>query len=158
MTGHSTRPPKGDDFGILSRDLPFMARTLQSLLRPEGHAIRQALDLEAGVIGVLSVIWLNPGISQNDLATSVVLKKSAVTALVKHLEERGLVARERSQQDRRQNALTLTADGHTLIAKIREHTEALNDRLFENVSAAERETFFAVMDKVVQNLLAGSDR
>ncbi len=74
MTGHSTRPPKGDDFGILSRDLPFMARTLQSLLRPEGHAIRQALDLEAGVIGVLSVIWLNPGISQNDLATSVVLK------------------------------------------------------------------------------------
>ena len=158
MTGHSTRPPKGDDFGILSRDLPFMARTLQSLLRPEGHAIRQALDLEAGVIGVLSVIWLNPGISQNDLATSVVLKKSAVTALVKHLEERGLVARERSQQDRRQNALTLTADGHTLIAKIREHTEALNDRLFENVSAVERETFFAVMDKVVQNLLAGSDR
>lgn len=152
MSSQDNRPAQNSDLGYLSKDLPFMARTLQSLLRPEGQKIRDALDIENGVIGVLLTIWLNPGISQNDLATSVVLKKSAVTALVKMLETRGLVDRQRNEQDRRSNLLTLTTQGHALIADIRNHTKALNDRAFDGVQDQDRQTFFAVMDRVVKNL------
>lgn len=146
---------QGGDLGPLSRDLFYMSRTLQSLLRPEGQAVRAGLEIEPGVIGVLSIIWLNPGISQNDLARSLVLKKSAITALVTRLEARGLIARERTAEDRRINALTLTAAGHALIARIRARTEAVNDRLFDGIAPRDRERFFAVMAAVIANLDRG---
>lgn len=152
MTKPDDKAPTKEHLGLMSRDLPFMVRALQSLLRPEGEKIRTALDIEAGTIGVLSIIWLNPGISQNDLAKSIVLKKSAVTALVQKLEDRGLILRQRNPKDRRINDLTLTTDGHALIAKIRVETQTLNDRIFAGIDHAEREQFFATLEKVVENL------
>lgn len=68
--------------GYLSRDLTFMTRVLRAHVRwanTNGSDENSALGSDAAV---LSVIGLNPGISQNDLASAVVLKKSAVTKLV----------------------------------------------------------------------------
>ena len=133
----------------MARDMPFMMRTLQALMRPEGQAIRSEVDLPPGAIGVLAVIWLNPGISQNELAGAVALKKSAVTKLVTDLEARGILVRERVSQDRRMNALTLSHEGQVLIGRIRRLTQAWNDRLFSDVASADRETFFRVLETIL---------
>ncbi len=133
------------ELGPLAHDLMFMIRNMQTLLRPEAQAVRGALNLEPGVIGVLSIVWLNPDISQNDLAASLVLKKSAVTKLVKSLEADGLLTRRKVSADRRRNALTLTSDGHALISEMRGLTDALHDRLFDGVAEDDRAAFFRVM-------------
>ena len=142
------------ELGPMARDLLFMLRTLQSLTRAEGQSLREALDVEPGVIGVLSVIWLNPGISQNDLAATVALKKSAVTKVVTGLESRGLLSRQRVSADRRMNALTLTTEGHALIARMREMTQSWNDRMFADVAPDDRETFFRVLETLVAGYAA----
>lgn len=134
----------GIHLGPLKDDLFFVVRNLQAALRTESDAIRAALGLENGVIGLLSVVWMNPGISQNDLAASLALKKSSVTRLVTRLEGQGLVAREKVDADRRVNALMLTADGHALIARARELTDAVHARVFDGIPPADRATFFRV--------------
>lgn len=138
--------------GWLQRDLMFLVRSLRYLLRPRGEALRLGAGLEAGEIGILSVIGLNPGVSQNDLAASVVLKKSAVTRIVQNLERRGLIRRDRSQADRRANCLTLTRDGAALVDSVRAATQAMQDDWFADVPPAEREVFFAVLNRLVERL------
>lgn len=65
--------------GPLARDLSFATRALRAHLR--GHNVRvfEEHDVPQGGIALISLIGLNPGVSQKDLAGAVVLKKSALT-------------------------------------------------------------------------------
>lgn len=141
----------------LRRDLLFLTRSLRYLLRPQGEALRRQAGLEAGEIGILAVVGLNPGISQNDLAAAVVLKKSAVTRIVQALEARGLIARARSASDRRVNRLTLTPTGESVIGGVRQATQALQDDWFDGIPAAQRAAFFGVLVQLVERLAASAD-
>ena len=134
--------------GPLTEDLPFMIRNLNAMLRPVGAAIREPLDLEAGSIGVLFLVWVNPGVSQNDLAENLAMKKSAITKLVKELETQGHLERSRHQGDRRVNSLTLTAKGHRLVASIREISVPLNKTLTAHLSKDEHDLFVRVLSKL----------
>lgn len=156
MSSNDQMGPADVELGPLTGDLHFMVRTLQSLLRPEGRALREAVEVEPGVIGVLLIVWLNPGMSQRDLAASVVLKKSSVTALVKKLEAAGLLERNRVNDDRRTNALTLTGEGHALVARVRALSEAAQDQLFAGISVSDRDTFFRVAVELMHRLAASN--
>lgn len=138
--------------GPLAKDLPFMVRNLHSMLRSVGASIRGPLNLESGSIGILSLIWVNPGISQNDLAENLAMKKSAVAKLVKSLEAQGCLARERLPGDRRMNAITLTSKGHAMIASIRQLSAPLNDEMVEGFSEDDLEAFFRVLEKLHNRL------
>ncbi len=140
--------------GPLAQDLPFMFRNLHSMLRSIGASIRGPLDLESGSIGILCLIWVNPGISQNDLAENLAMKKSAIAKLVKSLEAQGLIDRERVSGDRRMNAITLTSDGHKLVASIRELSVPLNEAVMVGISQDEIEVFFRVLEKLHASLAA----
>ena len=150
-------PPSGPSpiiLGPLAEDLPFMIRNLHALLRPVGHIVRDPLGIESGSIGILSMVWVNPGISQNDLAANLAMKKSAIAKLVKSLEQDGLLDRTRVPGDRRMNALTLTAQGHQMVGQIRRLTQALNDDLARDIPAHDREVFFRVLEKLHASLAA----
>ena len=67
--------------GWLAGDLPFLTRSLRYLLRAPSDDLRAEFGLDAGDVGVLAVVDTNPGVTQNDLAASLVLKKSAVASL-----------------------------------------------------------------------------
>lgn len=134
-----------------------MLRNLQALLRPEGQSIRDAMGIEGGGIGVLGLIWINPQISQNDLAGCLALRKSAVTKVVVSLEAQGLVRRTRAPGDRRTNALTLTEAGQEKIAIFRRLSLAMHERLFEGIGEADQECFFRVLATLYARLSAGME-
>nr|WP_272490824.1 MarR family winged helix-turn-helix transcriptional regulator [Mesobacterium pallidum] len=125
-----------------------MVRNLNAMLRSFGAAIRGPLSLESGSIGILSLVWVNPGISQNDLAENLAMKKSAIAKLVKSLEAQGLIERQRVSGDRRMNSITLTSDGHKMVASIRELSVPLNQALLDGIAEEEREVFFRVLGKL----------
>lgn len=143
------------ELGPLAQDLPFLVRNARALLAPLTEQVRMELGIEPGAIGVLSLIWLNPGISQNDLAECLVFKKSAVTKVVKSMEHKGLLTRRRVRSDRRMNALTLTAEGQALIANVRRLTNRMHDRLLDEVPEADRDTFFRVLAGLVDSMGRG---
>tara|TARA_R100000322_G_scaffold131171_1_gene87190 strand:- start:11687 stop:12184 length:498 start_codon:yes stop_codon:yes gene_type:complete len=138
--------------GPLSSDLPFMIRNLHSMLRSVGVSIRAPLNLESGSIGILCLIWVNPGISQNDLAENLAMKKSAIAKLVKSLEAQGYLERQRVAGDRRMNAITLTSEGHKLVAAIRELSVPLNQEVTEGISREDLAVFFRVLEKLHASL------
>lgn len=146
-----TKPPRLD-LRALAEDLPFNLRNVMAAMRQDLDGIRNEVDVKAGEIGILSVIWFNPGLSQNDLATCLAMKKSHVTQRINHLEARGLLSRRRDEKDRRVNSLSLTAEGHHLVARVRRLTDALNAQAFDGVDQADRATFFRVLATVHENL------
>jgi len=74
--------------------------------------------LRSGAFSTLAMISANPGCSQNQLARSLGMDKSAVVAIIDELEARGLASRERGTHDRRRHALTLTPDGEAMIQRM----------------------------------------
>lgn len=145
----------GVELADLGEDIAFLTRTLRAHLRAEVNALRAELGIEPGEIGVLRLIGLNPGISQNQLADVVVIKKSAVTKIVGELVGKGLITREQSRTDRRYNALTLTPRGEEQVARVKVRVDALYGELFTGFSAEEKAALFAGLRKLIGNL---SDR
>lgn len=138
--------------GPLTCDLPFMIRNLNAMLRSFGVSIRGPLELESGSIGILCLIWVNPGISQNDLAENLAMKKSAIAKLTKSLEAQGFIERQRVPGDRRMNAITLTSEGHQMVANIRAISVPMNDQIMDGIPPEERDVFFRVLEKVHASL------
>ena len=143
--------------GWLAQDLSFLTRSLRYLLRAEAAAVRHDFALENGDIGVLAVVAANPGVTQNDLAASLVLKKSAVTRVVQRLETRGLLSRRRSLADRRAKLLTLTDAGARVAEGVQAATALRHEDWFAGIGADERAVFFDVLFRLVDHMAGTLD-
>lgn len=152
----STAPAAGKplDLGHLAQDIAFISRTLRAHVRAVNERTFAEAGVSTGQIALINLIWLNPGVSQNDLAAAVVVKKSAVTKAVSDLESRGLVARARHGTDRRMNALTVTPAGEVLMQRLMALMAANTDRILTPLSAAERAILMELLGRVVAGLAA----
>src|SRR5690606_40858379 len=96
---------------------------------------------------ILNLIAINPGLSQNDLAGAVVIKKSAVTKIVKELEARGFVSRRKTSADKRYNAITLTTAGQEKLAGVRARMEEQQRGILSPFTPEAQEQLFALLDR-----------
>jgi len=143
---------QGVVLGPLRENLPFLTRALRAYIRAENAEFYASLGAEQGEIVVLSVLGLNPGISQNDLAATLVFKKSAITKLVKDLEARGLIERARAAADKRFNSLRLTEAGQARYRQISDLIARQNAALVEPFTEGERAQMFAYLNRLYTHL------
>lgn len=68
--------------------------------------------------GVLEALLHRGPLAQCELGRKILKSSGNVTVVVDHLEQRGLVARERDATDRRRFAVSLTAAGRALITRL----------------------------------------
>ncbi|MEV7008723.1 MarR family winged helix-turn-helix transcriptional regulator [Streptosporangium sp. NPDC051022] len=94
-------------------------------------------------VGLLRMIAVRPGRSQQSLAGELGVVPSRVVALVDGLERKKLVERRRNPQDRRNYALHLTAEGERVMAEMRE------------LGAAHEDDICAALDETQRAQLAG---
>lgn len=137
------------ELGYLAGDISFMARVLFAHIRLANAEFHREWDTVSGTLSLLSLIGLNPGISQNDLANTVVMKKSAVTKLIGELEAKGLVIRDKPKSDRRFNALSLTLNGEALWLELRDRLQERQADLLEPLNSRDRDRLFALMGRLV---------
>lgn len=142
------------NLGHLAQDIAFVSRTLRAHINA---ANERRFDMPSGHIALLNLIALNPGISQNDLAAAVVVKKSAVAKAVNELEARALVAREKTGKDKRFNELVLTPEGTALTDTLRAAMAAHTDRILSPLSPAERAILFELLHKVTGALATDAE-
>lgn len=76
------------------------------------------VGLTISQFGVLEAIYHIGPLSQRDIGKKILRSSGNITMVIDNLEKRGLVKRERSQEDRRLLTAHLTKDGHKLISKI----------------------------------------
>jgi DNA-binding MarR family transcriptional regulator len=150
--GEDDKAPQGGlELGYLASDLSFVSRVLRAHIRSLNAGFYRENEMVSGSVALLSLIGLNPGISQNDLAGAVVLKKSAVTKIIGEMERAGLVLREKARADRRFNALHLTDAGQERWRELQTEMRRQQDRLMTPLTVTERAELFALLGRLIQH-------
>jgi DNA-binding MarR family transcriptional regulator len=115
------------------------------------------LQLTPPQAGVLRRLGQVPGQSQRGLADALGMHAPRLVALIDELEGRGLVARERDPDDRRNYAISLTDEGRRTLAELarvaREHELAMTAAL----DGDERAQLLVLLQRLAeeQNLTPG---
>src|SRR5215471_5269413 len=106
------------------------AMAVADSLRPTLLRLARELRREniAGVsphqVGLLVAIKYSPGITVGELATEERVSTAAMSKRVSRLERNGLVARTKSEADRRCTGLTLTDEGQRTLRRVRSRRTA----------------------------------
>ncbi|MFN4165576.1 MAG: MarR family winged helix-turn-helix transcriptional regulator [Ferrovibrio sp.] len=131
-----------------------------------GHLLRRcqqlAVDLYTAEVGsngltprqfaLLLAIYQNSGISQVDLVRQTGIDRSTVAEMVARLIKRGLLVRQRTETDRRTNALAVTPDGEKQLRAAQPGVMRSQDRILEPLSPAKRADFIALLRQLVETL------
>jgi DNA-binding MarR family transcriptional regulator len=113
------------------RTLAALHARIEDLLERD---LQRGHGLSVSEFGVLDVLSRQDGycLRMNQLATAVVMSRSATTRLVARLEERGLLRRCMSPEDRRGIFTEVTDEGLDALKRARPtHDEALTEALRE---------------------------
>ncbi len=136
------------NYGMLPELVGYQLRMAQIALVRDFAQGPGGEEITPGLFGVLVIIEANPDLKQSELARATHLDRSTVVTIIDNLERRGLVERRAALYDRRSNAIRLTDAGVTLLRKLKRQVSQHEKRLLDNFSAAERETFLALLKKV----------
>jgi DNA-binding MarR family transcriptional regulator len=147
-------PPSSSlDFGPLTAMVGFRLRAAQLVMYDDFLREAPVLGLTPGQFAILLLVEHNPGLTQQSLSDGIRIEKSTLVVRLHRLEERGLLRRVRSNNDRRSNVLEVTADGkkalRTMVTFVRSH----EDRVLSDLKPSERQTLLKLLSKV---MLAGA--
>ena len=106
------------------------------------------LDLTPAHAGLLRMIAVSAGASQQEIADKLRMFPSRLVGLIDQLQERGLVERGPHPDDRRTHALRLTADGQRTIEAIGKIGREHQDALLAALTKQERETLASLLLRV----------
>lgn len=107
------------DFGVLSDLIGFNLRMAQNSVHRHFAESTKKLRLGQRQFAVLELIDSNPGISQVDLAAILGVDRPAMMVVVDRLQNRKLVVRRRSENDRRRQELRLTPKGRKFLEQVK---------------------------------------
>jgi DNA-binding MarR family transcriptional regulator len=136
------------DLGALDSFVGFRLRIAQiRVFRDFEHGLAE-LGVTPASFSVLEVLRRNPGATQSKLASAVHLDRSSVVPLLDKLEQRGLLNRQASATDRRNNHIYLSREGEALLEtamlQVRKHERRMTARL----TATEKKTVMALLAKI----------
>jgi DNA-binding MarR family transcriptional regulator len=97
---------------------------------------------------VLTLIAENPGGSQARLARALAVTAPNITAIVDRLEAKGLIARSRSEDDRRSQALQATRQGEEVARKATQGIVDAERAALSALSAGEQMILVELLHKV----------
>lgn len=118
------------------------------LLQLNRHLRRElaGLGITAGQAALLHVIRSQPGIGVRALADHEGVSAPAMSGYIDRLEAAGLVARVRSQSDRRRVGLRVTGEGVRVLRSARSRRTAWLAQRLRRLSAAERAAIHAALE------------
>jgi DNA-binding MarR family transcriptional regulator len=105
-------------------------------------------DLRQAEFAVLSVVRGNSGINQRALADALAVAPPNLATLLDRLEARGLLARQRSTEDKRVQHVALTTQGVRLYGRALKAAAVADGMALERLSEPEREQLKALLRKI----------
>ncbi len=93
----------------------------------------------------------NRFLTASDLCAETRILKSQMNAILRSLEEKGMLARQRSQQDLRQIELQLLPDGQERYMQTHQQVLSLVDRLMGDMPEEDIRTLISLLYQIIQN-------
>lgn len=115
------------------------------------------LGLAPSDAGILRLLRMAAGISQQDLAGKLNIHPSRLVALLDNLEKHGFLERRSNPDDRRLYSLHLTRAGEQVLGDIGKVAREHQDSLLSALSAEERQTLGSLLLRIAdqQGLVPG---
>ncbi|HUJ02082.1 MAG TPA: MarR family transcriptional regulator, partial [Rhizomicrobium sp.] len=104
-----------------------------------------ARDLTKQQFMVLAALEHNDGVSQTALVEITGIDRSTLAEMVRRMLERGLVSRERTEQDARANAVAITQAGRKALRNARIAADRAEKALLDALPAGERQRFVKLL-------------
>lgn len=134
--------------GMLPDLVGYQLRVAQiALFRDFAEALGEH-DVTPGLFGVLVIIEANPDLKQSELAKATQLDRSTVVSVIDNLERRGLVERRAALNDRRSNALRMTAAGVAMLKKLKRLVGEHEKRLVKHLNEKDQATLVELLGKI----------
>ena len=134
--------------GRLGDYVGFRMRRVQNQLSADFAAATAHYGIRAGLFSSLALIEANPGISQQELSSTVGLDKSITVQIVDELERRKWAKRTRSTVDRRRHSLTVEPEGTKTLDELFAIMVDVESEVLAQLSAEERPLFDGLLDRM----------
>lgn len=156
----NNRSPKNGaadiDFDVLPRLLGYHLRRAQIAMFNDFVRTMAEVQITPGQFGVIAIISSNPGLTQSALARSVGIERSTMVAVIDALEDRGLVERRPSPNDRRSYALVLSESGKALYNDLEPLIEDHENRIRGDLTLEEKDQLIDLLSRVANGSPSGS--
>jgi DNA-binding MarR family transcriptional regulator len=97
---------------------------------------------------LLSALENNEGVSQTALVEMTGIDRSTLAEMVRRMLERGLVSRERTEQDARANAVAITGNGRKALRAARSAADRAEKLLLDPLPQSERTRFIKSLSAI----------
>jgi DNA-binding MarR family transcriptional regulator len=112
---------------------------LDELVKPAGITALQYTSL--------TVLERHDGLSAAQLARDSFVTAQSMADLVRSLENRGLIRRERNPHNRRELLILLTDEGRELLARFTDAVRELEERMVRDLTAHQTDQFRQALSK-----------
>jgi MarR family transcriptional regulator, lower aerobic nicotinate degradation pathway regulator len=114
-------------------------------VRRDSESVLAPLGLRPRHLLALTVLRDQGGSTQQALRSTLVLDGTNVVGLLNDLENDGLVARRRSEEDRRRHQVELTDAGLRLLAKAEFALAAVEDQILAALTREQRDQLYELL-------------
>lgn len=110
------------------------------------------IGLSHGQAIALKIIYEENNIKQEDLNKRLQIDKSAVTRILKTLEDKQLIIKETSQEDKRNHILSLTSNGKMLYPQIKNVIKETTEVMLKDIDQNQQLFLEELLLKMKMNL------
>ena len=136
MTSAAPSRAAGHDRDIT---LLYLIKQVELAVRRELDDVVAAADLTTLQYTALTVLERHPGITSAELARNSFVRAQTMAEMVTFLLGRGLITRERDEENRKQYLLTLSPEGQQVLDDLHDHVADIEALMLDSFDAGQTE-------------------
>ena len=106
-------------------------------------------ELSKGEVGILAYLLnVNNNISSNELEKHLQVSSARIASTLNSLEKKGLIKRNKSEEDKRKIIISITQNGRTTIEKHREKVERYLKKMVETLGEKDSLEFIRIVKRI----------
>ena len=133
----------------------LLAECLQGFERYSGESVRQ-YGLTHAQFDIIATLGNTSGMSYKELGQRTLITKGTLTGVIERLEQKGLVLRERSTEDKRSWFVRLTDSGAAVFRDVFPKVVAHGKQLFDGFSDVEFDEVDDALKKLRERILGAA--
>ncbi|MBQ0720811.1 MAG: MarR family transcriptional regulator [Gammaproteobacteria bacterium] len=134
----------------LVRQIGLLYRAMMKALETE----TAPLGIGSGRISYMFMLYINEGMTQQEMANRLQADKGAVARTLAQLEEQGYVSRRRDPSDKRVTRVYLTDKSKALQGDLEKAVERVITRLNEDIAVGEEDIIKIQLTQMLKSLSA----
>ncbi|MFF8970103.1 MarR family winged helix-turn-helix transcriptional regulator [Streptomyces sp. NPDC014995] len=132
--------------------LLYMVKQVELVVRSHLDELVKPSGITALQYTALTVLERHDGLSAAQLARDSFVTAQSIADLVRSLENRGLIRRERNPRNRRELLILLTEEGRELLARHAGPVRELEERMVRDLTGRQADQFRLALSKAWQAL------